>query len=60
MKKDKSYDEWTKIVNTRLSQIDQPTWGTYRQVAKELGLSFSEVWEFSGNKDYFEFVEGDD
>ena len=56
----KSYDDWCKVVNTRLSQIDQPTWGTYREIAKEFDLSFAEVWEMSGNKDYFDFVECDD
>ena len=58
--KDYSYDEWSHIVNTKLSKIDEPTFSTYREISKEFNLSFSEIWDFSGMKDYFDFVEGDD
>ena len=47
-------------MNTKLSKIDEPTFSTYREISKEFNLSFSEVWDMSGMKDYFEFVEGDD
>ena len=57
---DKSYDEWSRLVNQKLASIPDPSWGTYREIAKEFGLSFSEVWDMSGMADALEEDWSDD
>ena len=52
---DKTYDEWCKIVNDKFDEIEDPQWTDIRKVAKEVGLSFSEVFEMLGYKDQFDF-----
>ena len=48
----KSYDELSLLVNERYK-----TEKNVRRIASEFGLSFSEVWEMVGYKDYFDFYE---
>ena len=51
-----SWDEILKVVNTRWKELDNPDWKDIRPLAKELDLSYSEVFEALGWKDYFDFV----
>ena len=36
------------------------TTGDIRETMKETGLSFDEVWDMTGFKDWFDFVETDE
>ena len=56
---DKTYDEWCKIVNDKFDEIEDPQWSDISKVAKEVGLSFSEVFEMLGYKDHFDFAGED-
>ena len=47
-----SYRELSEIVNASYAQT-KDIWETMR----ETGVSFSEVWEMVGMKDYFDFEE---
>ena len=47
-----TYDELSKIVNTSYSKTKD-----IRTTMKETGLSFDEVWDMTGMKDYFDFEE---
>ena len=51
-----SWDEVQEVVNTRWKELDNPDWGDMRPLAKELDLSYSEVFEALGWRDYFDFV----
>ena len=51
-----SWDELKEVVNARWKELDNPDWGDMRLLAKELDISFSEVFEALGWKDYFDFV----
>ncbi len=46
----KGYDELAKLVNERYK-----TEKNMRKIAREFEISFSEVWEMIGFKDYFDF-----
>ena len=47
-----SYDELSKIVNESYARTKD-----VRKTMRETGVSFSEVWEMIGMKDYFDFEE---
>ena len=49
-----SYDELSKIVNESYARTKD-----IRETMKKTGLSFSEVLEMVGLKDYFDFEEAD-
>tara|TARA_B100001093_G_C26133086_1_gene720020 strand:+ start:247 stop:471 length:225 start_codon:yes stop_codon:yes gene_type:complete len=46
-----SYDELAKIVNKKYE-----TEKNMRKIALELNISFSEVWEMIGFKDFFDYA----
>ena len=46
------YDEISRIVNESYAKTND-----IRKTMKETGLSFSEVWDMTGFKDYFDFQE---
>ena len=48
----KSYDELLVLVNEKYK-----TEKNMRKIASEVGISFSEVFEMIGYKDYFDFYE---
>ena len=50
-----SYDEISKRVNESDARTKD-----IRVTMRETGVSFSEVWEMTGMKDYFDFEETDD
>tara|TARA_Y100000593_G_scaffold77179_1_gene142799 strand:+ start:116 stop:280 length:165 start_codon:yes stop_codon:yes gene_type:complete len=50
-----SYDELSKIVNASYAKTKD-----IRETMRETGVSFSEVWEMVGLKDYFDFEETDE
>ena len=50
-----SYDELSKIANASYAKTQD-----IRLTMKETGLSFNEVFEMVGLKDYFDFEETDD
>ena len=52
IRSDASYDEISKIVNEQYRQ----SW-SFREVMRETGLSFDEVWDCLGYKDYFDYQE---
>ena len=47
-----SYDELSKLVNASYAKTKD-----IRKTMRETGVSFSEVWEMVGLKDYFDFEE---
>ena len=47
-----TYDELSKLVNTSYAKTKD-----IRVTAKETGVSFNEVWDMLGFKDYFDFEE---
>ena len=47
-----SYNELSKIVNASYAKTKD-----IRDTMRETGVSFSEVWEMIGMKDYFDFEE---
>ena len=47
-----SYDELSKMVNESYARTKD-----IRNTMRETGVSFSEVWEMIGMKDYFDFEE---
>ena len=49
------YDDLSKIVNDSYARTND-----IRETVKETRLSFSEVWEMTGNKDHFDFVDTDE
>lgn len=51
-----NWDELQKVVNAKWRELDNPNLSEMRPLAKELGLSFSEVFEALGWKDDFDFV----
>ena len=55
----KSYDDLHRLINARWKEIENPKWDDMRVLARELRVSFSEVWEALGYADYFDFVEDD-
>ena len=50
-----SYDELSKIANASYAETKD-----IRLTMKETGLSFNEVFEMVGLKDYFDFEETDE
>ena len=50
-----SYRELSEIVNASYAKTKD-----IRETMRETGVSFSEVWEMTGTKDYFDFEETDD
>ena len=49
-----SYEELSKMVNESYKKT-----GDVRETVKETGVPFNEVWELTGNKDWFDFYETD-
>tara|TARA_A100001015_G_scaffold236421_1_gene268586 strand:+ start:8945 stop:9142 length:198 start_codon:yes stop_codon:yes gene_type:complete len=47
-----SYDDLAKLVNEKYE-----TEKNMRKIATDFNISFSEVWEMIGYKDYFDFYE---
>ena len=47
-----SYRELSEIVNASYAQTND-----IRKTMRETGVSFSEVWEMVGMKDYFDFED---
>ena len=47
-----SYRELSEIVNASYAKTTD-----IREIMRETGVSFSEVWEMIGMKDYFDFEE---
>ena len=52
---DFSYDELSELVNESYLRT-----GDIRETMKETGLSFDEVWDMTGMKDWFDFYETDE
>ena len=50
-----SYGELSKVVNASYAKTSD-----IRETMKETGLTFDEVWEMTGMKDYFDFYDGED
>ncbi len=50
-----SYRELSEIVNASYAKTKD-----IRETMRETSVSFSEVWEMTGMKDYFDFEETDD
>ena len=48
--------EVQEVVNARWKELDNPDWKDIRPLARELDLTFSEVWEALGWKDYVDVV----
>ena len=48
-----TYDELSAIVNKSYRET-----GDIRMTVKETGVPFNEVWDMTGLKDWFDFVEG--
>ena len=46
------YDELSELVNASYARTKD-----IRKTMKETGVSFSEVWEMTGMKDYFDLEE---
>ena len=47
-----TYDELSAIVNKSYRET-----GDIRKTVKETGVSFDEVWDMTGMKDWFDFME---
>ena len=50
-----TYDELSAIVNKSYRET-----GDIRKTVKETGVSFNEVWDMTGMKDWFDFYETED
>ena len=50
---DFSYEELSKLVNESYARTND-----IRKTVKETGVPFHEVWDMTGMKDWFDFVEG--
>lgn len=48
-----NYEELSKIVNDSYRRTNN-----IRETMKETGLSFDEVWDMTGFKDWFDWMEG--
>ena len=48
-----TYDELSKIVNKSYRETRD-----IRETMKQTGRSFDEVWDMTGMRDWFDFVEG--
>ena len=48
-----NYEELSKIVNDSYGRTNN-----IRETMKETGLSFDEVWDMTGFKDWFDWMEG--
>ena len=49
---DFSYDDLSKLVNDAYRET-----GDIRETMRETGLSFDEVWDMTGMKDWFEWKD---
>ena len=49
-----TYDELSKIVNASYAKTKD-----IRKTMKETGLSFDEVWDMTGMKDWIDFMDED-
>ena len=47
-----SYNELSKLVNDSYRRTED-----IRETMRDTGLSFDEVWDMTGMKDYFDFEE---
>ena len=50
-----SYGELSEIVSASYAKTND-----IRKTMKETGVSFDEVWDMTGMKDYFDFYDGED
>ena len=50
-----SYGELSQIVNASYAKTND-----IRETMKETGVSFDEVWDMAGMRDYFDFYDGED
>ena len=50
-----SYGELSEVVNASYAKTND-----IRETMKETSLSFDEVWDMAGMKDYFDFYDGED
>ena len=50
----KTYDELSKLVNVSYAKTND-----IRETMKQTGLSFDEVWDMTGMKDWMDFMEDD-
>ena len=50
-----NYNELSEIVNKSYRET-----GDVRKTVKETGVSFNEVWDMTGLKDWFDFYETDE
>ena len=48
----KTYDELSKLVNASYAETRD-----IRETMKQTGLSFGEVWDMTGMKDWMDFME---
>ncbi len=48
----KTYDELSKLVNASYAETKD-----IRETMKQTGLSFDEVWDMTGMKDWMDFME---
>ena len=48
-----TYKELSEIVNKSYRET-----GDIRKTVKEIGIPFHDVWDMTGMKDWFDFVEG--
>ena len=48
-----SYEELSNLVNESYARTND-----IRKTVKETGVPFHEVWDMTGMKDWFDFVEG--
>ena len=57
MRENETWEEVQNVANARWKQIENPKWEDITLVSKELVLTYSEVLEALGYKDYFDFQE---
>ena len=53
----KSYDEFSKMVNDKLKESKNETFGAFKETDDALNLPTGTSWEMSGWKDYFDFYD---
>jgi len=53
----KSYDELSKMINDKLKESKNETFGALKETDDALNLPSGTSWEMSGWKDYFDFYD---
>jgi len=56
----KSYDEIAKMVNDKLKQSENKTFGALQETNDELNLPSGTSFEMSGWSDYYAYMDGED